>query len=413
MSLRIAVIGAGISGLAISRLLKTKGLDSTIFERNESYGGIARPRMVSGVPYHLTGGHCFNSNEQKVKDFVFAVFPEENWNKIDRVAKIYFKEKLVDYPIEFSLRQIAEFDQELAYRMFADLMAAPGGEDSGTLSRWFIQTFGKTLSDEYFIPYNEKVWDRDLSEISPSWVNGKLPIPNKQEVFLSLLDRAADKMPHRSFYYPKSDLGQLAFIECLANNLEIKLNRNLVGIKRIGSKWIIDDESYDLVVSTVPLNTAIEVFNFANDSEMQEASGDLIYNSLTTMLWSSEEIERTWTYFPSSDILCHRHIHIGSFLRPTKGYTITEAVGVKTRDEMIEDGRKITYLNEPLDFHVGKYAYVVENEKAVQAKTLLIENLQNHGVYQLGRFGEWEYYNMDICILSAMKLVERIVDFRQ
>ncbi|MBT5492086.1 hypothetical protein HOK00_07580 [bacterium] len=30
------------------------------------------------------------------------------------------------------------------------------------------------------------------------------------------------------------------------------------------------------------------------------------------------------------------------------------------------------------------------------------------GLYTIGRFGEWEYYNMGICMESAMKLVSKI-----
>ena len=36
--------------------------------------------------------------------------------------------------------------------------------------------------------------------------------------------------------------------------------------------------------------------------------------------------------------------------------------------------------------------------------------LDSIGVITLGRFGEWDYYNMDICIESAMKIANNLID---
>ena len=74
---KIAIIGAGISGLAAGKLL-SKNFDITIFEKKNHIGGIARTKDIDGVAYHLVGGHCFNSKNKSVMNFVFnEVLPKK------------------------------------------------------------------------------------------------------------------------------------------------------------------------------------------------------------------------------------------------------------------------------------------------------------------------------------------------
>ena len=57
--MKIAIIGAGISGLAAGKILHKKH-DVKIFEKSTHIGGIAKTKKINGNVYHLTGGHCFN-----------------------------------------------------------------------------------------------------------------------------------------------------------------------------------------------------------------------------------------------------------------------------------------------------------------------------------------------------------------
>jgi protoporphyrinogen oxidase len=83
-------------------------------------------------------------------------------------------------------------------------------------------------------------------------------------------------------------------------------------------------------------------------------------------------------------------------------------MGEHTYEEMIENGKKYDYLLEPLDYNVSDYAYVVYDQNYSNATSIIKEYIENIGLYTIGRFGEWEYYNMDICMESAMKLFSKI-----
>jgi UDP-galactopyranose mutase len=55
-----------------------------------------------------------------------------------------------------------------------------------------------------------------------------------------------------------------------------------------------------------------------------------------------------------------------------------------------------------------KYGYIIF-EKNRQRKLNRIKSfLRNNGILVAGRFGEWEYYNMDHAILSGKKAAKEI-----
>ena len=129
------------------------------------------------------------------------------------------------------------------------------------------------------------------------------------------------------------------------------------------------------------------------------------------MLWETDEVENTWTYFPEKETIFHRHIHIGNFFRPKKNFTITEVIGERSYAELESAGRKIEYLKRPIDFNQSDYAYVVYDKNYSENKKSILNYLEDIGFYTLGRFGEWEYYNMDICIKKSIDLAKKIVKY--
>ncbi len=405
--MKICVIGAGITGLTIGRLL-SKVHDVVIYERELSIGGIAKTKTINGVSYHPVGGHCFNSKNQAVLDFIFSeVLPKEEWNCIKRVAVIYFHDHFIPYPIEFSIREIAMFNEELAFRIVKDFFSTQEREVDN-LADWFRVNFGETLANEYFIPYNRKVWKMEPAEMSWKWVYGKLPIPNKREFFKALIKGNEDDMPHRFFFYPKTN-NMNTFIEKLGEGLNIIKNFEVISIEKKGNKWIINDSyEYDLVISTIPLNTLPRIIKGVPNAILEEAK-KLRYNKVTTVLWRTKPIDFTWTYYPSPDTIFHRHIHIGNFFVPKQNYTITECIGEYSYEEIIEHGKKFDYLLEPIDFNISDHAYIVYDRNYEEATTKIKEYLKSIGIYTIGRFGEWKYYNMDICIESAMKLAKILI----
>ena len=188
--MKTAVIGAGISGLSIARMLSAHD-EVKVFESKEAPGGLCKCTEVQGNLYHLTGGHCFNSKRRDVLDWFWAQKPDsiEHYAKVQRNAAVALEDNLVvQYPIE---NHIYQMPSELQKQIIADLlqMSAAGSVEVTNFDEFLINRFGETLYKLYFAPYNEKIWQRSLKDVPISCLEGILPMPTVEEIDAFLASR--------------------------------------------------------------------------------------------------------------------------------------------------------------------------------------------------------------------------------
>ncbi len=409
--MKIGVIGAGISGMSIARLLKDD-FEVEVLEKFNHVGGIARTKDVSGKPYHINGGHCFNSKFNDVLDFVFnTVLDKDKWNYLPRKAEILFKNNWVTYPIEFSIKEIDSFDTSLAFQITKEMFNA-SYEKGKNLEEWFINHFGLTLAKEYFIPYNTKIWGIAPKNMDNVWIEDekqmKLPVPTKESFYKSLVGKITDKMSHAAFYYPKTN-NQNTFIEAIGEGVNILTNYDVKDITKESNQWIVNGEKkYDILINTSPLDLIPQILKNIPIKALSCFS-KLKYNKVTNIFWETDGgLDITWGYIPDPSIGFHRISNTGSIVQPKGNFCTTEAIGEIPYDRLVEEGQKIPFLKKPLDYNVTEHAYVFFDLNYAQAKAGAISYLDSLGIHSHGRFGEWEYYNMDVCIKRSIDLAKNI-----
>ena len=162
---KIVILGAGVTGLSLGQMLKDKA-EVLILERHNHIGGIAATRKKEGGTYHTVGGHCFNSKYPEVMKFVFSILQENQRHKTQRLSRINFGEYEVDYPVEFSIKQIFEKDPDFAFKATVDFMSSAEKGSYSNLADWFAGKFGEELCNRYFLPYNTKIW----AKIRLKWI---------------------------------------------------------------------------------------------------------------------------------------------------------------------------------------------------------------------------------------------------
>lgn len=134
---RVAVIGAGISGLTVAQLLKDN-YDVTVYEKGDKPGGLIKCDRVQGSLFHTCGGHVLNSKYPEVLDWLRGfVNLETEYVKANRNSCVVFDEKShIPYPIEnhvyllpkdVQLRCVADFlsiagSQNVEYKNFEDFL---------------------------------------------------------------------------------------------------------------------------------------------------------------------------------------------------------------------------------------------------------------------------------------------------
>ena len=413
--MKIAVLGAGVSGLTAARLLHDRGEEVTVYEKNDTVGGLARSRFTDGYLYDPHGGHILNSKHPEVMDWVFSIYPKENWQYTERNAKIYFGGKYVSYPFELSL---CELDTDDAVDCVYDFILSQNGPEPDNFKDWLIWNFGESIANYYMVPYNEKIWAYPLEDMGITWMRGKMPLPTKKDMIKSMIlkDPKERKMPHSSFYYPIHG-GIQSMVDHIAEGLNIKTGYNIEVIEKIDGKWRIDNDGvYDKVISTIPL-PVLPILMKLPENIVSYIKG-LRYNSLTTVLFDCPKTDITWLYIPSHDYRSHR-VGYQSALTPyanpnsERGCGALEIIGgrFEVNDKLVHDNTlpKELGFDEILDHEFTEYAYVIHDKGYEENVKNIREYFAKDDSFNLlGRWGTWNYKNMDLCMLDAMNLVKKI-----
>ena len=94
---KIAIIGAGISGLSAGQILGKK-YEVELFDRAAKPGGLVKCDRINDNLFHRVGGHVFNSRNPKVLDWFWSFFDKEReFLKARRNAKILLNGKLIGF----------------------------------------------------------------------------------------------------------------------------------------------------------------------------------------------------------------------------------------------------------------------------------------------------------------------------
>jgi len=410
---KIAIIGAGISGLSVAHCLKDR-YDVKLFEKASRPGGLIKCNRVKGNLYHLVGGHVFNSKYQDVLDWFWKFFSKEDeFVKAQRNAVIVMDNDLrVDYPIE---NQIYKLDNEKIKTIINELLCLSQKAylEADNFEDFLRNRFGNTLYEIYFRPYNEKIWKQNLKNVPLAWLEGKLPMPTISEIIYNNFVHTKEKnMVHSSFYYPKQD-GSQFIVNRLAENLNIECNNNIENISRKDHKWVIDNQEFDKVIFCGNVKDFPDIFGkFLSIDSFVKPIDELEYHGTTSVLCEMEENPYSWIYLPSCQYLSHRIICTGNFAvsnnEKNKHTCTVEFTDYLSENDIADNLRKMPFSPKYIAHNYEKYTYPIQDKETKNVISELKAVTEKENVFLLGRFAEWEYYNMDAAIKAAMFLSEKM-----
>ena len=171
------VMGGGPGGLCSAYVLSKAGVPTTVLERAPFVGGLARTirhQTEHGEFRFDIGGHrWFTKNDELNELFREVVADELLW--VNRVSRIYFDGKYVDYPLKIS-NALKAIGPVVAARAMADfgrtrLAQRLQERPVRSMEDAYIDQFGETLYRLFFQRYSEKVWGLPCEQMSGDWVS--------------------------------------------------------------------------------------------------------------------------------------------------------------------------------------------------------------------------------------------------
>jgi protoporphyrinogen oxidase len=435
---KIAILGAGVSGLSLARFLVEGGHpagDIHVFEASDTPGGLCRSKTVEGFTYDIAGGHILYSKDKPAMEWMKACAGgDEAFTQKARHTRIRYGQRWVNYPFENGLGDLppeATFECLRGYVMAWHERTMTKSAAPPEFGRWVRWRFGDGIAEHFMDPYNAKVWKRGLDFLTSDWVAGRVPDAPVDDVLRSAVGIRTEGYQHQAiFFYPKQG-GFQAITDGIARGLEarVRLSTPVIEIVRKGDRWIVNGEDFDLVVSTLSLTYMPDIVA-GMPHDVADACNKLEYNGIVCVLLALERAQHpdlSWIYLPhdaqgpanrvtymsnyasslapagKSSFLCEVTVHGG---RPFPGSVLEDEViaglintGLLRDDEVL--------FHDRTEVH---QAYVVFDHGYAARRKAALAWFESQGLVQLGRFGRFEYDNSDQCVIKSRALARTLLE---
>ena len=439
-TLKTAILGAGISGLSLARFLIEGGVPAEelhIFEASNEVGGLCRSKVVDGFTYDRAGGHILYSKDAAARDWmVSCTGGPDAFSESARQTRIRFGDRWVHYPFENGLCDLPpEINQECISGYIAAWKARTdsGSNAPDDFDSWVRWRFGEGIHAHFMQPYNEKIWKRDLRELSSDWVAGRVPEAPLEDVIKASEGVRTEGYVHQSiFQYPQHG-GFQAITDGIASTLteRVRLNTRVTQLTRHGEGWRVDGEDFDLVVSTLPMTELPKLIE-GMPQEVSAAMGGLLFNSLSSILLAidhDEQPQHSWVYLPhESQGPANRVTYISNYSdhnapagrsglqcevnwrgdEPAPGKELAAEVTAGLENAGILESGQVLFS----DRTDVRHAYIVYTHGFADRRQRSIDWLESQGIHPLGRFGRFDYYNSDQCVIAARELAASLLEQR-
>ncbi len=426
------ILGGGASGLSTAVLLP----NSNIVEAGPKIGGLSNSKSIDGFTFDQGPHIMFSRDKEILRIMVDSLAGNVHTCRRNNVVMI--DRTLLRYPIENDLSSLPEDIRIKAIEDFLRLRIHASLAEPKNLEEWFFQNFGDTLTQIYFKPYNEKVWNIRFSDLSMTWAD-RIPIPPWEDVLKGAMGIRTEGYTHQLYYnYPKKG-GYEALMKAWAQLISsdrIRTNCEIQSIERTSSHQfhINAGGNYEYfngqIISTIPLKKLINIF-LDTPNWVRESVDSLPVNSLITINLGFEKKDVnqfTAVYIPDSDFLVNRISYPGVFSPenlPSENYFLLQAeitveeysaVWFMTDSELIDhvmDGLVQRKLLDKLDLPIFKYverikdAYVVYPKNFEKPRQKVIDYFKTQDIFLNGRFGSHSYLNVDGILIQSIELAKQ------
>jgi protoporphyrinogen oxidase len=426
-----AIIGAGASGLSLALMLDG---DVTIFEQSERTGGHCHATIRDGWTFDR-GPHIMFSRDKDVLDFMIASLGD-NVHQSRRNNRVYVDERMVKYPLE---NDLASLSLDARARCLLDYLFNEHSELAANplnLDEWFVGNFGEGMTDLYFRPYNEKVWNVPLRDLSMSW-SERIPSPPPADVVKGALGVATEGYLHQlNYHYPLVG-GYQSITDAWTKLLprgSLRLDTTVTSVMKSAHGSDVTTsagtEHFDRVISTAPMTSLLTMVNDVPAS-VRDAVTSLRVNPIDviTLGYRGDDPNKfTAVYFADESYLPNR-VSSPSVFSPRNApdgcFSLQAEITFPPGDDYltIDDATLIAHVHEGFissglveagcelvfrDVQRLEFAYVVYTNGYEDAVATVREWAQSLGITIHGRFGSFDYLNVDGCVRRSQELATEL-----
>lgn len=420
------ILGAGVTGLAAGW---ASGLP--IYEAEDKPGGICSsyyirpgererlyqlPEDGEAYRFEIGGGHWIFGGDPLVLRFIGSLTPVKAYQ---RRSSVFFPEKrlFVPYPLQYHLGYL---EKRIAVQALAEMLAGPK-KNPMTMADWIESNFGPTLTELFFGPFHELYTAGLWKEIAPQ-------DPYKSPISPHLaIQGAFDRIPpvgyNATFVYPEEGLNTLA--QRLVQRCDIHYEKRVVQID-VKEKMVYFEDGtgikYDLLISTLPLNKMMKMTGLEVDEKPDPFTSVLVLNLGAERGYECPE--EHWVYIPYSHAGFYRvgfYSNVDVSFLPKSSWKHRNKVSIYV-ERAFRGGERPSeeeiqrYIQEAI-VELQGWGWIGEVEVADTTwievaytwswpgsnwRQKALKMLEQHGVYQVGRYGRWVFQGISESIREGL-----------
>lgn len=304
--------------------------------------------------------------------------------------------------------------------------------EPANFEEFIYKVWGSGIAKHFAIPYNRKIWAVDLKEMETSWLGGRVPLPDLEEMIQGALEPVPPPMgPNARFGYPlKGGFQALmdGFLPFVRDRL--LLNTRIVAVSPSRKELILSTGKlvkYEQLISTMPLPVLIRMMGEEVPENVRRAANNLRHTSVKCVnigVGREKITDKHWIYYPE-DTLFHRIFVQGNASPHCNapggfGFTCEITYGPQKPlllddqaliERCIQDARRVGFIKEDDPILCANvvdmpYAYVVYDHARPKNIAIIKEFLAKHDIILVGRYSEWEYFNSDHAFLAGKRGAE-------
>lgn len=421
MKVKNLIIGAGLSGLSTAHFLDDD--DYLVLEKDSTPGGYCRTIPNDEYVWDYAG-HFYHFRTEKYKELFLSYVSEDQIVRQKKNTKIFYGNKKIEYPFQTNIHQL---DKDEFIECLSDLYFRDKDIDYSDFLGMLYAKFGKSITEKFLRPYNEKLYATDLSKLDKDAMGRFFPYADFDSVMHSMMNEAKSTY-NDEFLYLKKGTGY--FIDRLFESLDSSKFRFNTGVSNIDieNKTVTTTDGevieYENLINSIPFNAFL---NLLGDDNSSALSNDLSYNKVLVLNLGFDKAspnfkEEHWVYFPDKTLNFYRIGFYNNILNSEKLSMYVE-IGFSKNDNDIDvddelnkalDGMKRVGIIDDSMKLVDKNiilmdpAYVHISTKEMREVDEKMAALEQKNVYMLGRYGRWTYNSMEDCISLADELVVKL-----
>jgi protoporphyrinogen oxidase len=427
------IVGAGPTGLAAAHYLcqLAPRASTLLLERQTQVGGWCRSVVDKGFTFDYAGHVMFSTDPEVLRLYTLLLGDNVHWQ--NREAWIYSKEVYTRYPFQGAMFGLPPpvLKECLLGAIDAHSSASPTPENEN-FEDFIHRVWGRGVAKHFAVPYNEKLWAVPLRGMETSWVGGRVPLPDIEQMIDGALKPVPAPMgPDARFGYPLHGGFQAlmdGFVPLIEGTLNLGCNVLSVWPQK---RWVRTNDGrtlrYGKLVSTMPLPKLVEACGAHAPQEVRDAALALQHVSVRCVNLGVARAGLTnkhWIYYPE-DTVFHRIFVQGNASphnQPEGAFALTceityspakplPAEGQALVDLCIADAKRVGLLRPDDTMRTTNQvdmpcAYVVYDHARAANVAVIRDWLCAFDVILAGQYSEWAYYNADHAFMAGRRAAQ-------